>query len=340
MKKTWLLIVAMALTSSAYGAIFSRQTIGTPNNGTVVSGVGVFSGYSCDSKNIEIFVDGISLGKAGAGTNMPLMADPSLCGHADVGYSLLYNYNKFAAGQHTVTATADGNQFASSIFYTIKLNSSPTPWVSGLTKEITINDFPAIGQTSTLDWVESYQNFVITNVQDNLTNNSNTSKLVGGTWTFAYTISTSLFTNDYTFTTVDTTPDSNGDYYAYGTGTYGDNVIGGYDVLANDWSVLDPGSIIDRFFVFSFTDANHVSGCYYQVNPPGSGIFSSCYPMSGLRSNAVVMHAINAESIIKANENILLELEAVKNDPVRPISVPAELINNYQQQRHGISNLP
>jgi hypothetical protein len=61
---------------------------------------------------------------------------------------------------------------------------------------------------------------------DNLTK---TQLLIGGVWTFDYSISGIAFDDKYAFTTT-SGPDSTGLYYAYGSGQQGEgDVIGGYD---------------------------------------------------------------------------------------------------------------
>jgi len=134
--------------------------LGTPVAGSTVSGVGVISGYHCTSKNIDVYVDGVSIGKAGAGTT--LLGTLPVCGHADTGYSLLYNFNNLANGPHTLSVRADGVQFASGTFTSFR--SGGTPWLSGASKTATAANFPQIGQTATLEWVQSYQNFLITGI--------------------------------------------------------------------------------------------------------------------------------------------------------------------------------
>jgi hypothetical protein len=144
-------------------AVISIGVLGTPAAGTTASGVGVISGYHCSSKNIEVFVDGVSLGKAGAGTT--LKGTQSVCGHTDTGYSLLYAFNNLANGPHEIRATADGIDFASSTVTTFQ--SGGRPWLSGVSRVITVPDFPSAGKTATLQWVESYQNFLITGISGN-----------------------------------------------------------------------------------------------------------------------------------------------------------------------------
>lgn len=137
-------------------------TLGTPPDGSTVSGVGVISGYHCSSKDIDVYIDGISIGKAGGGTT--LLGTQQVCGRTDTGYSLLYNFNNLTPGDHTVSAYADGTLFATATFRTTQ--SGGQQWLSGVSKSISIQDFPSAGQVATLQWTQSYQNFVITNVTD------------------------------------------------------------------------------------------------------------------------------------------------------------------------------
>jgi len=136
--------------------------LGTPVNGSVVSGVGVISGFHCTSKNIAVFVDGVSLGKAGAGTT--LKGTLPVCGRTDTGYSLLYNFNNLSNGQHLVTVYADGVLFGANTVTTFR--SGGVPWLAGASETVQVPNFPQAGQTAVLDWVQSYQNFLITDILD------------------------------------------------------------------------------------------------------------------------------------------------------------------------------
>lgn len=118
-------------------------------------------------------------------------------------------------------------------------------------------------------------------------NKTYSARMIGGTWTFSYTISTTTFQNFYTFTSVDSSPNAEGNYFVNGVDQYNNVVISSYSGQNSIWAAYDPGTIIDRFFTFTFSDDNHVSGCYYQVDPPGSTNTSKCYPMIGVRSGKV-----------------------------------------------------
>lgn len=110
----------------------------------------------------------------------------------------------------------------------------------------------------------------------------NSERLLGGTWTFIYTI-ISTFQDQYMLTALDPVPGSAGQYFVDGIDGFGGPVVAMYYPPTSNWSLLDPGSIIDKFYVFTFSDNNHVSGCYYQISPPGSTNLSQCYAMAGNR---------------------------------------------------------
>jgi len=152
----------VAITVGIIGASNAGATgvLGTPVDGTIVSGVGVISGYHCTSKDIEVFIDGVSLGKAGAGTQ--LLGTQGVCGRTDTGFSLLYNFNNLPNGQHTFSVYADGVLFDQHTVTTFQ--SGGMPWLSGQSAAYTLPDFPAAGQTATVQWVQSYQNFLITSI--------------------------------------------------------------------------------------------------------------------------------------------------------------------------------
>jgi hypothetical protein len=116
------------------------------------------------------------------------------------------------------------------------------------------------------------------------TNRTRTERLIGGTWTFAFQIGSSGFSQTYSFTTIQASAASPGDYNAFGTDQFGDPIIGGYSTQLGRWSALDPSILLDRYYTFDFSDLNHISGCYYQVTPSGSTNLGSCYPMNGIRT--------------------------------------------------------
>lgn len=135
--------------------------LGTPAKGSTVSGVGVISGYHCTSKDIEVRIDGQSVGMAGAGTT--LLGTLGVCGRTDTGFSLLYNFNNLPEGSHVVSVYADGVQFGANTIYTVR--SGGVPWLSGVSEKHTVLDFPYAGDVATLEWNQSMQNFLVTGTE-------------------------------------------------------------------------------------------------------------------------------------------------------------------------------
>ena len=81
-----------------------------------------------------------------------------VCGDANNGYSLLFNWNLLGNGMHTVRAFADGVMFAE---VTITVTTLGGEFRTGLSGNVTVPDFPQAGQTTSLRWQQSQQNFVI-----------------------------------------------------------------------------------------------------------------------------------------------------------------------------------
>lgn len=273
-------VVALTLGIVAASTAGATGVLGTPVDGTVVSGVGVISGYHCTSKNIEVFIDGVSYGKAGAGTQ--LLGTQDVCGRTDTGFSLLYNFNNLADGQHTFSVYADGVIFDTHIATTFR--SGGKPWLSGQNASSTILDFPVVGQTATLQWMQSYQNFLITSISGTPISDPVLAKteMLRGQWTFAYKI-ISTFTNTYKLNNITGDKTDTGGYFIYGTDQYGDSVLAGYDPTSGRWALLDEGSSIDHFFTF-YTDGSSIlpNSCYFLVTK-STGSLSKCYPLTGTK---------------------------------------------------------
>jgi len=132
------IVVPLLLMVSGASAQSTVGVLGTPPDGSTVSGVSTISGYHCTSKNIEVFIDGVSYGKAGAGTQ--LLGTQDVCGRTDTGYSLLYNFSNLDNGQHTVSVTADGVPLATNTVTTFK--SGGEQWLTGVSKQTKVQDFP------------------------------------------------------------------------------------------------------------------------------------------------------------------------------------------------------
>ena len=136
-----------------------------PAPGSFQSGLGVISGWVCEADTVEIVfepggtADPLTF-EAGSGTERRDTADS--CGDSDTGFGLLFNWNLLGDGPHTVRAYADGEEFA---YSTVTVTTLGAEIVRGLRQTHEIADFPTAGQTTTVEWQEGPQNFVVTGVE-------------------------------------------------------------------------------------------------------------------------------------------------------------------------------
>lgn len=157
MRNYQLILCAMAAIPSLS---YAQWALENPVAGSTESGVGVVSGWHCTSSNISVEIDGVSHGKAGGGT---LRTDTeSVCGRTDTGYSKLFNYSKLTPGSHTISVYADGQLLETRQFNSVQ--SAGAEFVTGLSKTGTVSDFPSSGSTTTLQWSQAKQSFVVTGI--------------------------------------------------------------------------------------------------------------------------------------------------------------------------------
>jgi len=149
-------LTAVVVTLS--GGVYAEGKLETPKDGTAISGKAIFSGWHCDATTIEIELPSGTKLLAASGTSRGDVK--STCGKSDVGFGLLFNMATLGAGEHTVKAYADGVEFAESTFTVTKLSEGE--FVTGKSATATVSDFPTAGNSVTLAWEQTLQNFVIT----------------------------------------------------------------------------------------------------------------------------------------------------------------------------------
>src|SRR5262245_12505220 len=126
-----------------------------PQPGSFQSGIGVISGWVCTASQITIELDGVTY-QAGYGT---IREDTrSVCGDDDNGFGLLFNWNRLGDGTHTVRAFAGGQEFGN---VTVTVTTLGEEFLTGVSGEFGLADFPQPGQNVTLLWQQSLQNFVL-----------------------------------------------------------------------------------------------------------------------------------------------------------------------------------
>ncbi len=135
---------------------------GNPRPGSAQSGVGVISGWVCEADTIEVQFEHGTTGATHlepAATGTPRADTAPICGDADNGFGLLWNWNLLGDGTHTVRALVDGEVFAEHPLTVTTLGLGEFP--EGLSGTTVVADFPDMGATTTLQWQHALQNFVI-----------------------------------------------------------------------------------------------------------------------------------------------------------------------------------
>ena len=132
-----------------------------PQPGAFVSGIGAISGWVCDASKIEIEFDNDAANRWQAGYGTSRVDTVGVCGDANNGFGLLYNWNKLGDGIHTVRAFADGVEFASA---TVAVTTFGEEFLRDASGTFTLSDFPQPGINVDLLWQQSQQNFAISGV--------------------------------------------------------------------------------------------------------------------------------------------------------------------------------
>lgn len=154
--RTGLLVAVASASLLAAAAAAAQGALENPQPGGVESGIAAITGWHCTSKNIEVRVDGVSVGPAGAGTSR--LDTGAVCGRTDTGFSLLYNYGLLKGGTHRVDVYADGVAFAAATFTAGGLG---VEFLAGVSAAHRVTDFPVRGTGTRVAWSQSRQGFVI-----------------------------------------------------------------------------------------------------------------------------------------------------------------------------------
>ena len=132
-----------------------QAVLENPSLGSSQSGIGIISGWACEAQEIVIELAGSPV-PAAYGT--PRGDTQSVCGDSNNGFVLLMNWNNLGLGEHAIRALADGMEFART---TVRVTTLGTDFLRGVSGTFPLPDFPHPGDTTTIRWEESLQNFVI-----------------------------------------------------------------------------------------------------------------------------------------------------------------------------------
>ena len=145
--------------------------LGNPPNDGVRSGIGLISGWVCAANSVQIRISNaqgrVATLNAAYGTTR---ADTvGSCDHQEntTGFGMTFNFNLLDEGTYTIGAYADGlatQQIGQeATFEVVHLTDEEFP--RGLKGECRADDFPEMGDKTILEWEQSIQNFVISDVQ-------------------------------------------------------------------------------------------------------------------------------------------------------------------------------
>ena len=153
-------VIAVAGTGSRTGAYTLRThlVVGyleNPGRDSFQSGIGVLSGWVCEAGVVEIELNGVPQ-EAAYGTERVDTA--GVCGDTDNGFGLLFNWNLLRDGEHEVVALVDGVELGRA---TVTVTTLGMEFVRDVTGTCEAEDFPMVGETVTLEWQQTSQNFVI-----------------------------------------------------------------------------------------------------------------------------------------------------------------------------------
>ena len=130
-----------------------------PGHNSFQSGVGVLSGWVCEAETVEITIGDFAPQAAAYGTER--LDTAGVCGDTANGFGLLFNWNLLGDGEHVVVARVDGEELGRA---TVRVTTLGHEFLRGAEGECVVDDFPTLGETVTLEWQQSSQNFVITDV--------------------------------------------------------------------------------------------------------------------------------------------------------------------------------
>ena len=150
-------ILTLGRLDSAVAQGTPQGSLEFPASNSAQSGIGFISGWVCEATNVEIEINGISLGNAASGGQR---ADTEfICGDTDNGFGIPFNWNLLGDGEHTVVAWVDGVELGRA---TVTVTTLGQEFLRDVAGTCEVEDFPTVGETVTVAWQQNSQNFVIT----------------------------------------------------------------------------------------------------------------------------------------------------------------------------------
>ncbi len=136
------------------------RVLDSPPPGSFQSGIGVIYGWVCDAERVDIIFNPDTENKATlqAAYGTERADTQGHCTDIDNGFGLSFNWNLLGDGQHTVSAQADGVEFARA---TVTVVTFGKERLENVGKHARLEDFPDTGTDLIVAWQQSLQNFTI-----------------------------------------------------------------------------------------------------------------------------------------------------------------------------------
>ena len=152
----FLLPLCLGLVLLAPSLARAQSALDVPSNGDNLSGIGVISGWVCEADEVVITLNGVPQ-PATYGTER--RDTEAFCGDSDNGFWLVFNWNLLGDGEHTVVALVDGVELGRA---TVTVTTLGTEFLRAGAGTCAVEGFPSLGESVTLEWQQTTQNFVMT----------------------------------------------------------------------------------------------------------------------------------------------------------------------------------
>ena len=128
----------------------------SPAGGSTQSGIGMIRGWACDATTVEIQFDDdpkipVAYGSSRKDTS-------GICGDDNNGYGMAINWGLLAKGTHQMKTFINGFERSDVEFEVTGLGAA---FATELLRTEEIQNFPVPGESVTVEWSESAQNFII-----------------------------------------------------------------------------------------------------------------------------------------------------------------------------------
>lgn len=130
--------------------------IETPMQDSLQSGIGIVRGWACDAESVELQFDNLPRQAVAYGDSRTDTID--VCGDEDNGYGFVVGWGNLGLGPHRMRTYIDGVEVADVEFVVVGLDD---PFITGASGQYELDNFPNIGEVSTIEWSEPEQKFII-----------------------------------------------------------------------------------------------------------------------------------------------------------------------------------